>query len=184
MWRQGNCALLPLPYRCLQNWFGFWKSGLLANDVLMGKWTTREDPKILCWVFLHLPFQINSWPFLTPDFAPKCWPPWAACIWFSCAVASVWIWLIKTLAGEERVGRERERSGYYSAISVETMGWQSLFLLKSISSIREAFQSYRYNFCSGNGPLSLFHQALVYGQSLGCFTNPWWFPLCCTHPCK
>lgn len=70
MWRQGNCALLHLPYRCLQNWFGFWKSGLLANDVLMGKWTTREDPKILCWVFpFAVPDQLLT--FLNPGFCSE-----------------------------------------------------------------------------------------------------------------
>ena len=95
-------ALLYLPYRCLQNWFGFWKSGLLAYYVPLGRWPAREGPKSLCWSF-----QINSWPSFTLNFAPKFWPPWTASIWFSYPIVSGWFWLIRIL--ERREWEEKGR---------------------------------------------------------------------------
>lgn len=63
MWRQGDCALLHLSYEWLQNWFGFWKTNLLAIDVLMGRWTAKEMLKGL-WGIVSVCPSRSTFTFL------------------------------------------------------------------------------------------------------------------------
>lgn len=128
MWRQGNCGLLYQFYRCLQNCFGFWKIGILVNDVLMGGWTAREDPNRFMLAIFHLTFQINSSPFFTLGFAPKGWALWVTSIWFSCSVASGWIWPMKDTIKRGKSRRRKRKVLLLCSLIVCAVGGQSLFV--------------------------------------------------------